>query len=318
MDCLSLSHIKTWYEEETCRFPLALKGQEGLRHILLRTLEVDGMTFTLQHNPQRAVSTLAKVDKESISGRPCFLCKKNRDPLQASLRVSDRYEILVNPFPIFPFHLTIPDVSHKKQSIKGRLQDLLSLSRLLESCTVFYNGPQCGASAPDHMHFQAVGEDLTDSFQSSSGRLNDILVESGLSVKVENTKRHAFVIKSPDAKKVEQSALRLMEGLPIPEGQEEPMMNLLARYKNNEWTLILLGRNRHRPDCYFKDDDTRMAVSPASVDLAGCLVLPVRKDFERIKESDLMEILEEVCLCNAMTDRVVARFLKQQTISHIA
>lgn len=310
MESLSLKNIQAWYEKEISRFPLAQKGQEGLRAALFRTLEADGMTFTLQHNPQRAISTLAKVDRDSIKERPCFLCRKNRPEEQASLMVLDHYEILVNPFPIFPFHLTIPDVSHQAQSIQGRLQDLLSLSHLLKGCTVFYNGPLSGASAPDHMHFQAVGKDLTSICLQSAKEPRTILEELDLSVKVETTLRHGFIIQSTDKKKAQLTASRLIDALPLSDGQTEPMMNLLTCCQGKRWTLILIGRRRHRPECYFREDESRLMVSPASVDLSGCLVLPLREDFERMTSPDLQGILQEVCLTDAMVDDAIVHFKK--------
>lgn len=135
---------------------LRLWPEAASRFKALEAVEIkDVGGYKVQFNPSRAVSTAAKVDAASVAARRCFLCAANRPEQQISLPWED-LEILVNPFPIFPEHLTIAAKEHTPQSLRGRVEQMRRLSKELPGYTVFFNGAKCGASAPDHMHFQAV------------------------------------------------------------------------------------------------------------------------------------------------------------------
>ena len=149
------NNIKQLIEGQINHWPLAHSNYKALQQVQTKEFTVNGHHYRVQFNPARIVSSGAQVDAQSIRQRPCFLCAHHRPKEQNSLPFGRHYELLVNPFPIFPKHLTVPDVCHVEQHISGRYADLLCLARLLTDFTVFYNGPRCGASAPDHLHFQA-------------------------------------------------------------------------------------------------------------------------------------------------------------------
>jgi len=136
-------------------WPLVADNYRALQALCMRTIEVGGVSVRLQYNPARIRSTASKVDAVSLSERPCFLCDAHRPVEQLSLPIGGQYKLLVNPYPIFPRHFTLPSVVHTPQAIIGRFADMLELASLLPEYVIFYNGARCGASAPDHMHFQA-------------------------------------------------------------------------------------------------------------------------------------------------------------------
>ena len=129
---------------------------ESLDSVKVREIHCDGFSTLLQFNPKRIVSTSANVDDKSVRERKCFLCLENLPEEQKGVLYRDEFLILCNPAPIFPRHFTISTVRHTPQEIGKFIGTLLSLAKELSpEFTVFYNGPRCGASAPDHMHFQA-------------------------------------------------------------------------------------------------------------------------------------------------------------------
>src|ERR1035437_1866816 len=134
---------------------LARKNYDGLKKVKVKTFDFGHYKIEIQFNPERIVSSSAKVDAKSIEARPCFLCQKNLPPQQRGLAFDDDFIVLVNPFPIFPEHLTIPSIAHTDQRILGNFGSMLDLAEKLTDFVIFYNGPKCGASAPDHLHFQA-------------------------------------------------------------------------------------------------------------------------------------------------------------------
>lgn len=234
----------------------------------------------VQFNPARIASTGAKVDAASLKKRACFLCEANRPAEQEGIEwkgPSGRdYTILVNPFPIFPRHLTIPDTEHVPQRIKGRIEDMCELAAELEGYTVFYNGPRCGASAPDHMHFQAGNSDFLCIF--------DTEVPFGVYRSFADTPYEA----ARDFKYIYDS-------LPVPEGEEEPMMNILCRRRQGgRYEMVVIPRKKHRPS-FYGSEGGQMLISPASVDLAGVLITPVEKDFRAVNDEIAAKIYSELC-----------------------
>ena len=154
-------NISEFFDRQLQVWDTARNNFEALKNVKVKEFNVDGTTIKVQFNPGRIVSSAAKVDAKSLKERKCFLCAANRPAVQEGIAWGDDYTILINPFPIFPRHLTIPCNEHVDQLIKGRIADMMNLSRDLEGFTLFYNGPKCGASAPDHRHFQAGNRGLT-------------------------------------------------------------------------------------------------------------------------------------------------------------
>lgn len=292
--------IEQFFEQQLAQWPEAAARYEALNGVRLKELEVDGIRYRMQCNPARIVSSGAKVDAASIGKRPCFLCGKNRPAQQIVLPWGGHYEILVNPFPIFRQHLTIPEVSHTPQRIGSRLGDMLDLAHDLPEFTLFYNGPHCGASAPDHAHFQAAPRGqmpIEQQWQALAGEPAAHQGEAKLYLLNEQP-RTTVVIVSPRREDALTLAQEVISLLPLQEeAPEEPMLNLLALYEEGRWTMILFPRLKHRPACYSEADETRrLLCSPASVDMGGLFILPRPEDFEKMTAHDIRQILQEVCL----------------------
>lgn len=290
--------INNLLEQQLVTWETARRNYAALSGVQVKELEVRGIGYKVQFNPARIVSSGAKVDAKSIQERKCFLCPENLPREQAGIPFAGRYQILVNPFPIFPRHLTIPDTSHVPQRIEERLGDMLELAKALTDYTIFYNGPRCGASAPDHAHFQAGSR----GFMPIEWQWRDLvagrLASCGAAIlwQLDDAPRTTLVIESADKEDVLALFNRIYRLLPVKPGEEEPMMNLLAWYDATDWKLCIFPRSKHRPACYSAEGEARLLSSPASVDLGGVFITPVEQDFHKITAADVERILGEVCL----------------------
>lgn len=293
-------------------WPTARDNYAALAGVRTRELDVGGLRFRLQFNPARIVSTGAKVDAAAIAARPCFLCRKNLPPEQRAVPFGDDFDLLVNPFPILPEHFTVPHRDHVPQRLEAEaVTRMLELSRGLgEDHLVFYNGPKCGASAPDHLHFQAGNasslpfEREIDPLAKTYGRpagLATLLVASPL--------RPFVLVLSTDAAVASTAVLRAVAAWGRAAGQsagdDEPMVNVLAWYAAPVHRVAILPRVRHRPSFYFAEADEKILLSPASIDLGGLCVCPVERDFDRLTPAHLQQMLAEVCPDPAATNRLL-------------
>lgn len=305
------AQIADFLAAQCAEWPLAARNFGALDGVEVRTVDMPGWTFKVQFNPARIVSSGAKVDARSLAERPCFLCDKNRPAEQRGIEWGD-YTILVNPFPIFPRHLTIPANDHTPQRIAGRVADMLRLATELQGYTVFYNGPRCGASAPDHMHFQAGNSDFLTLAEAIDGaELRPLVVdEDGAMLAVATSlPLNVFVIDAPTPEAGAALFDRLYAAMPVPEGEDEPMLNLLAYATDGQGTrLVVVPRKRHRPSFYGTEGDGCMLLSPASVDMGGAFITPRREDFDRIDAEVLTRVFDELCLSddeiNSIADNV--------------
>lgn len=292
-----LHDIEKLIASQLIEWPQAADNYKALGGVKVKTLDVDGMKVKVQFNPARIVSSSAKVDAKSLKERKCFLCEANRPAVQAGIDWRD-YVILINPFPIFPRHLTIPDRGHVDQLIKGRVADMMRLASELEGYTVFYNGPKCGASAPDHMHFQAGNSDfltIGDALKTSLRKPIIVDKRGNLSV-LRGLPLNMFLISAIDFEYGQELFDRLYDVLPVPEGESEPMMNLLCFKQGDTANLIVIPRKRHRPTFYGTEGDETMLLSPASVDMGGVFITPLEKDFKRLDADVVRKIYDELCL----------------------
>lgn len=282
--------LATW---ETARH-----SYEALTGVRVKELNVRGVPYKVQFNPARIVSSGAKVDAKSIRERRCFLCAANRPAEQEGIPFLGHYELLVNPFPIFPRHLTIPETEHVPQLIGHRFADMLELARELTDFTIFYNGPRCGASAPDHAHFQAGNRGFMPIEADWRTRIGETVVQTECATlySLDDAPRTTLVIDTDDADEACRFFQTIYHALPVPEGDQEPMMNILALYESSRWTIFVFPRAKHRPACYTAEGDARLLSSPASVDLGGVFITPVKQDFPKITADDVAQILSEVCL----------------------
>lgn len=287
---LIANQLEVW---ETAR-----NNYNALSGVKVKELNVQGVPYKVQFNPARIVSSGAKVDAKTIKERKCFLCPANLPEVQKGIEFKEHYNILVNPFPIFPRHLTIPEMAHVDQRIATRFGDMLDLAQALTDFTIFYNGPKCGASAPDHAHFQAGNKGFMpvekDWKQQVAGQVG-ACGKATLSW-LNDAPRATLIIESPE----KEDAVKLFEiiyrNLPLKADETEPMMNVLAMYEEERWVVFVFPREKHRPACYTAEGEANLLSSPASVDLGGVFITPVEKDFNKITAEDVAQILSEVCL----------------------
>lgn len=307
------AQLKSW--------ALATKNYQALSDVLFREFQIDNFRVKLQCNPGRIVSSSAIVSKDVIQTRPCFLCAKNRPADQESLTIhldnarDTTFEILVNPFPVFPQHFTIAATKHQPQTIKGHFSAFFQLAKNMDDCVVFYNGPRCGASAPDHLHFQAGNKGLMP-MESDYDRWEKSLLWENQDVrilKMEHILRNGWVLEgsNPDfLVKVSEQLLDILETA-HPETNEEPMLNLLCWHDNGHWTCLVFPRKAHRPDCYYKEDETKRLISPASVEMGGLMIAARLEDFKRMNEKDIREIYNNVSVSKKEIDLLSAKFTEK-------
>lgn len=307
----SSSQINEFIKEQLAEWPMAKGNFEALATVKVKDLDVDGMHIKVQFNPARIVSSSAKVDAKSLKERKCFLCGANRPEVQRGIEwgPDEKYIVLINPFPIFPRHLTIPDQKHVDQLVADRIEDMMDLAAELDEYTVFYNGPRCGASAPDHMHFQAGNSDFLTIAESLEGAELKTVAEDGeatLAV-VDTLPLKVFVIDAADHAAGARLFRRLYDAIPVPEGEKEPMMNLLCFHTPAGERLVVIPRKRHRPSFYGTEGEDCMLVSPASVDMGGVFITPREIDFNRMDADTVRRILDELCLSKEEIDEIASR-----------
>ncbi|MDR0895527.1 MAG: DUF4922 domain-containing protein [Prevotellaceae bacterium] len=273
--------IDEFFDKQLTEWPLARDNYAALARVRTKTLMVDGLPYRVQSNAARILSTAAKTDARSISERPCFLCRTNRPPEQRYIdHVLDSYDILVNPYPIFPRHLTIALTEHHPQALSDeRFADMLTLAQMLPHFILFYNDAQSGASAPDHLHFQA-------------GSRNILPVEQA--IYRSRFEPHARFIDTDCREEAVARFAQLFRNLQITQERVDPMLNLLCWYHDGQWTVSLFPRKKYRPDCYYASGKAQLLCSPAAVEMAGLFVLPREEDFERITATDIYHIIQEV------------------------
>lgn len=314
--------------QQHATWPMLQKGASTLGSVIVREIEFDGFAMKLQFNPGRIVSSAAKVDPKTIAERKCFLCLNHLPGEQKGIiagegaftvhetDVSDasNYVVLVNPFPIFPEHFTIPHRSHVPQRILESMPAMLDITRQMGArYSLFYNGPRCGASAPDHLHFQAgdfgfmtidhTWSSLVDShgkWVAEVDRIRTAKVDDGL--------RRFFVIESDDKVRLLTEFTRIygaFENLntqlhPGVDDLEEPMVNVLTSFRDGTWGVIIFLRRKHRPVQFFMDGEAQILFSPASVDFGGVCITPVQKDFESITKENLIDMFNQLSIPSEM------------------
>ena len=292
--------LETW-EEARHRF-------RDLKHV--ETILLSDQ-LKLQWNPARIVSTGAKIDKKTLGERPCFLCDKNRPKVQMSKQIDDKFILLVNPFPILPVHFTIPARKHQPQAIYKNYGEMHRFLEKNSELMIFYNGPKCGASAPDHLHFQAGASGflpLQNNWQRLSRNLTDVFVlneEEKIAV-VKDFIVPAFVIISKTAESDETLFYRLYKAMPIRQEETEPMMNIVAWRNGDEYISVIIPREKHRPDCYFAKEAS-IIVSPGALDMSGLIITPREEDFRRLTEKSATAILQECGVSLEKMDSIIEK-----------
>lgn len=282
----------------------------SLQNIRERELYLNDFLIRLQYNPGRLASAAAKTDPGSVKNRECFLCKENRPPIQEEVSFGKDYTLLVNPFPVFPQHFTIPVRKHAPQSIFHRYEDMLEMARLLDKFIIFYNGPRCGASAPDHAHFQAGNKGFLP-LEQEWGKIEKERIIEKPSVKLYrliNYGRSLFGLEAFSAFESCKVFYRLYELLGIGKANdEEPMMNLIMWYEDHRWITCLFPRSKHRPDCYYAEDEKKRVISPGCIEMGGTWILPIENDFNQITGHDVQAVYKEVSLSDKAMDRLASQ-----------
>ena len=312
------SPLMRFFNRQLEKWDDARKRYQDLRNVKTRELALGASTFKVQWNPARMVSTGAKIDKQTLSERPCFLCEQNRPKEQFKKTIDGGYELLVNPFPILPIHFTIPSLKHEPQLIRNAYSQIYKLLSEYPSMMVFYNGPKCGASAPDHAHFQAGTSGvlpLQMAWQRLSRNLKPIINlndEESISL-IEDYPSPALLIHSKSEYGGEQLFIRLYEALPQPEGEPEPMLNIISWRHDADYYSVVFPRKKHRPDCYYKEGDEQFIISPGALDMAGYIITPRKEDFDRITPEIAFGIINEVSLSPDELQQVIDKLQRSQS-----
>ena len=302
-DIMEDSSISRFFNRQMEKWADARHRFRDLKHVETHQLSDQ---LKVQWNPARIVSTGAKIDKKTLGDRPCFLCDKNRPKEQISKQIDERFLLLVNPFPILPVHFTIPARKHQPQSIYKNYGEMHRFLSLHSELMVFYNGPKCGASAPDHLHFQAGTSGilpLQANWQRLSRNLTDIisLNDDEKIALIHDFVVPAFVIISKSEDSDEALFQRLYKSMPVRGDETEPMMNIIAWRKGDEYISVVIPREKHRPEAYFAEGDAQMMVSPGALDMSGLIITPREEDFRKLTEESATSILQE---CGVSTDKM--------------
>ena len=317
--------IDKFIKDQLSVWPMAAENYRNLKKAETKHLDVGGLKVLAQYNPCRRISSEAPLDKKSISERPCFLCPENRPAEQTNIEFEGRkgrkYRVTLNPYPIFPSHLVISGFDHTPQSIWHRYQDLLDFVKENQEYLGFYNGPQSGASAPDHMHFQACPQglmplqnrvdELLDAGEGGTLKFLTNVKEARL-FQLDEYARGVFVLRGTTAKSTAKLFYRLLDCAPVPEDSDEPRLNLIAWCHGGEYRSAVIFREKHRPHNYFSTDSDHLAMSPGCADMAGVYVVPEKEDFDKLDSRILSQVVEEVAASEATEKEIIWRLTRTQ------
>ena len=313
-----VARVSAMIAQQRATWPLLREGYDALAEIETKRIAVASSEIVVQHNPKRIRSTAAAVDKTSLDKRPCFLCAENLPVEEKGIAYGTELVILCNPFPILDRHLSIVHRRHIEQKIEGNVETLLAMAAdLAPDYFVLYNGPRCGASAPDHLHFQACSRKLLPVEQELAS--GDVTEEAHCSA-CEETQRDSFelfslegfgrsviVFRGNDAEEIALWFYRVLDRLPRDAEGVEPMMNIICTYERGTYTLYMFPRTRHRPSCFFAEGDERLLISPGAIDMAGVVVVPEREHFARLGRQQMESIYSEVSFSDAAVNEILER-----------
>ncbi|MDD5711276.1 MAG: GNAT family N-acetyltransferase [Smithellaceae bacterium] len=301
-------------QEQRRVWELLKNGLEALDECRRRTVECNNFSVILQHNPGRISNATAKIDLVSLASRPCLLCQANLPKEQRGIDLEGDCQILCNPAPIFYPHYTICHRNHIPQSLESHMDIFLQLAADMgPDYLLLYNGPTCGASIPDHLHFQAIPAGSLPVEDDIKGDEGNIAIKEGRTI-LRNISRKGRAIlvargdEKRDVKKIVQGIIFAMESEDPQKGGR--MLNACCRKRDNFWQLIIFPRGKHRPDAYFRSDEKRVLVSPGVIDMGGVIVLPDQRDFDRLKGTDVEDIYREVSIGNEHLERIITRTKK--------
>ncbi len=298
------SFVKALIEHQKQTWPLLNEGYRSLEAIETKSFQVRESSVVVQHNPARRRSTAARVDRAAVEARGCFLCSDALPPEEKGIAYGDLM-ILCNPFPVLDEHLSIVDRRHTEQKIAGNVETLLSLARDLgPQFFVLYNGPQCGASAPDHLHFQACSREILPIERDLGADEPSATEDCAVCAESRNNfelftladcARSVVIFRGNRGETVAAWIYKTLAAL-AGDWNSEPMVNLIATHDPAGWTVYLFPRARHRPYCFYAEGEEQLMISPGAIDMAGVVVVPERDHFERVTAERLEEIFAEVSL----------------------
>ncbi len=317
--------ITKFVGDQLSRWSLACENFRALKNVQTREMDANGLIVKLQHNPARMISSAAKLNKEDIAKRRCFLCRENRPPEQIMMKFEGRkgkkYHILVNPYPIFPEHLVIAAGNHTPQTILKRYIDMLDLAAKYPDRTFFYNGPRSGASAPDHHHFQAAPKGLIPLECDADLQLADpqngaikyitSLQDADL-YQYQKFTTAVFFLEGDTSKSMAKLFYRLLDCSEIPEGESEPMFNLFTYCRNGKFRSLVIFRSRHRSHHYFSDGPDHLTMSPGCADMGGMFIVPVPDEYEKMTPGLLHELIKEISMTKEEEQRIIERLTRTQ------
>ncbi len=319
------NRINKFVLDQLSRWPLACENFRALKNVRTREMDAGGLTVKLQHNPARMISSAAKLSKDDIARRPCFLCRENRPPEQIMMKFEGRkgkkYHILVNPYPIFPDHLVIAANGHTPQTIWKRYIDMLDLAAKYPDYTFFYNGPKSGASAPDHHHFQATPKGLIPlecdiesliADENRPGMKPLAAIQDAELYHYQKFTKGVFVLEAETSKSMAKLFYRLLDCAGTPEGESEPLFNLFTYYRSGKFRSIVVFRSRHRSHHYFSEGPDHLTMSPGCADMGGMFIVPVAGEYENMTPELLNEMIAEVSLSAEDEARIINRLTRTQ------
>lgn len=316
-----MKELNKFIKDQLSVWQLASSNFRALKTAPSREVEVFGLKCRIQYNPRRVISSTADTSPAAIASRKCFLCADNRPKEQFHLGFEGRkgrnYHIQINPYPIFRGHLVIVRDEHIPQEIWHHFPDMLDFAAKYKDYLVFYNGPSSGASAPDHLHFQAIPkhnlplEDVVDEFLDHPGEPLATVKDASL-YKFDGYARGVFALKATTSKSLAKLFYRLLDCTDRGKGEEEPMFNLYAYVKNGEYRTIVVMRSAKRSHHFYSEGADHLTISPGAADIAGLFVAPFREDYDKVDTALLEELLSEVCISEDEQNMIVWRLTRHQ------
>ena len=312
--------LRKFVSDQLSRWEFARDNYRALKKVDVREMEYNGLRVAVQYNPSRAISSKAKTDNDSLNARPCFLCRSNRPAEQLFLDFEGtkgkKYHILTNPYPVFQNHLIIAADSHIPQSIWHRYVDMLILAKRYRQFTWIYNGPECGASAPDHLHFQAFPSGilpLENDIRKHSSLEYVTCVQDASLYRYGKFANGIFVIDGITSKSVAKMLYRLLDCVPVEEGDGEPRFNLFTFYADGHYISIVVLRTCHRSSHYSSPDPaSHLSMSPGCVDVGGVFITVEREDYEKLSPELLAGMMEQVTVSKETEELIVRRLTRTQ------
>lgn len=335
---LTPSDTENFFTRQLARWEEVEHRFSQLQQVNTKELSTPDYNLAAQYNPSRIGSTTAKVAPRAVKKRPCFLCSHNRPARQSEICFGGNLQLLVNPYPILPNHFTIPTRRHLPQRLNVLKHGMLHFANAMTQYMAFYNGANCGASAPDHAHLQAGARGIvpierdwkfyeqqleliypyTDSQRAELEDAGYDWPQTGIYL-LKHYACPAFVVLTPWPTNDTILLDRLLQLLPIAEHIGEPDVNILtwrqkATLPSDEHIVtIVFPRQKHRPDCYFAKGPSQMLVSPGALDMGGLIITPRQEDFENITPQKAVAILKEVAMSEQQVQQIAKKLRPAKT-----